>query len=64
MKAVKVMMALAIGLALMITAGCATEPKYSGFLGDYDKYVQPGPEGGAKYDGLNRESTSPGTTSS
>ena len=49
MKAVKVMMALVIGLALMISAGCATGPKYSGFLGDYDKNMKQGPEGGAKY---------------
>jgi hypothetical protein len=49
MKTVKTMMALVIGLALMITAGCATGPKYSGFLGDYGKRMQPGPEGGARY---------------
>ena len=49
MKTVKTMMALVIGLALITCAGCATGPKYSGFLGDYDKKMQPGPEGGAKY---------------
>ena len=49
MKAVKVTMVLVVGLALMVCAGCASGPKYSGFLGDYDKKMQPGPEGGAKY---------------
>lgn len=41
-------MAAVIGLVLLVSASFAAEPKYSGFLGDYYKYLQPGPEGGAK----------------
>jgi len=48
MKIVKTMMVLVIGLAIAVTAGCASGPKYSGFLGDYANNLQPGPEGGAK----------------
>ena len=48
MKTARIVMVLAIGLGLMITTGCSSTPKYSGFLGDYDKNLQPGPEGGAK----------------
>ena len=48
MKTAKTMMMLAIGLVLALTAGCASGPKYSGFLGDYANNMQPGPEGGAK----------------
>jgi len=46
--AVKAVVVLAIGIALMIPAGCAGTPKYSGFLGGYENNLQPGPEGGAK----------------
>lgn len=48
MKAVKVVLAVVIGFALVASAGLAAEPKYSGFLGDLYKNLQPGPEGGAK----------------
>lgn len=37
-----------ISLVFMASAAFAEEPKYSGFLGDYYKNLQPGPEGGAK----------------
>ncbi len=47
-KIVKVAMAVVIGMALMVPAAYAAEPKYSGFLGDNYKNLQPGPEGGAK----------------
>lgn len=40
--------AAAIGLALMTSPGLAAEFSYSGFLGDYYKNLQPGPEGGVK----------------
>ena len=39
--------ALGAALALSVTA-CATTQKPSGFLGDYYKNLQPGPEGGVK----------------
>jgi len=48
MKTVRVVLAIMIGFALMASAGFAAEPKYSGFLGDLYKNLQPGPEGGAK----------------
>jgi hypothetical protein len=48
MKTVKVVMAVVIGVALMMPAAFAAEPKYSGFLGEYSANLQPGPEGGAK----------------
>ena len=48
MKRVRVVLAVAVGFALMASAGYAAEPKYSGFLGDYYKYLEPGPEGGVK----------------
>lgn len=49
MKRIMVVMAVVIGVAVMATAGFGAEsPRYSGFLGDYYKYLQPGPEGGAK----------------
>lgn len=36
-------------VGLMLLAGCATtKPSQSGFLGEYYKYLEPGPEGGAK----------------
>ena len=47
-KAVKVAMAMVIGLVLVAFLGCATGPKSSGFLGDYYKNLQAGPEGGVK----------------
>ena len=48
MKTVRVVLAIMIGFALMASAGSAAEPKYSGFLGDLYKNLEPGPEGGAK----------------
>jgi hypothetical protein len=48
MKTVRVVLAVVISLALMASAGLAAEPKYSGFLGDNYKNLQPGPEDGAK----------------
>lgn len=48
MKTVRAVLAIMIGFALMASAGFAAEPKYSGFLGDLYKNLQPGPEGGAK----------------
>jgi len=48
MKTVSVVLAIMIGFALVASAGFAEEPKYSGFLGDLYKNLQPGPEGGAK----------------
>ncbi|OPY62953.1 MAG: hypothetical protein A4E62_02966 [Syntrophorhabdus sp. PtaU1.Bin002] len=47
-KTVKIMMAVVIGVTLMTSAAFAAEPKYSGFLGDYYKNLQPGPKDGAK----------------
>ena len=48
MKAVTVVLTVMIGFVLMLSAGFAAEPKYSGFLGDNYKNLQPGPEGGVK----------------
>ncbi len=48
MKKVTVVLAIVIGFALMGSIGLAAEPKYSGFLGDNYKNLEPGPEGGAK----------------
>lgn len=48
MKTVRVVLAIMIGFALMASGGFAAEPKYSGFLGDLYKNLEPGPEGGAK----------------
>jgi hypothetical protein len=48
LKKVTVVLAIAIGFALMGSIGLAAEPKYSGFLGDNYKNLEPGPEGGAK----------------
>jgi hypothetical protein len=45
---IKRLVATVVGLGLVVSAGFAAEPKYSGFLGDYYKDLQPGPEGGAK----------------
>lgn len=45
---VKSILVLAIGLSLIVCAGCASSPKYSGFLGQYENDLQPGPEGGGK----------------
>ena len=47
-KVVKVVLVMVIGVVLLMSAAFAAEPKYSGFLGDYYKNLQPGPEGGAK----------------
>jgi hypothetical protein len=48
MKAATVVLAAVIGFVLMVSTGFAAEPKYSGFLGDDYKNLQPGPEGGVK----------------
>lgn len=47
---VKTGMALVIGLMLVTSIGCATgsKPGPSGFLGEWAKNLQPGPEDGAK----------------
>lgn len=47
-KLMHIALAVVIGLALTAPAGFAAERSYSGFLGDYYGYLQPGPEGGAK----------------
>ena len=47
-KAVTVLIAVIIGLVFTVSSGMAEDPKYSGFLGEYYRYLQPGPEGGAK----------------
>lgn len=47
-KTVKIILAVVIGMALVMPAVFAAEPKYSGFLGDYYKNLQPGPKDGAK----------------
>jgi hypothetical protein len=44
----KILMAAVIGMVLIVPAAFAAEPKYSGFLGDYYKNLQPGPKDGAK----------------
>ncbi len=41
------------GFLLALSAGCASGPRYSGFLGDYYKNLGPGREGGAKLTWLN-----------
>ncbi|HME41701.1 MAG TPA: DUF3313 domain-containing protein [Syntrophorhabdales bacterium] len=48
MKTVRIVLAIMIGFAFVASAGFAAEPKYSGFLGDLYKNLEPGPEGGAK----------------
>jgi hypothetical protein len=48
MKTVKMVMAVVIGVALMASTGLAAEKKYSGFLGDTYKNLQPGPKDGVK----------------
>lgn len=47
-RAATVLTAVVIGFALLASVGLGAEPKYSGFLGDIYKNLQPGPEGGAK----------------
>lgn len=44
----RILMATVIGIVLIVPAAFAAEPKYSGFLGDYYKNLQPGPKDGAK----------------
>ena len=44
----KVILAVMIGPALTVPAVFAAEPKFSGFLGDYYKNLQPKPKDGAK----------------
>ena len=43
-----VAMIFVVGLVFFVSTGFSAEPKYSGFLGDNYKNLQPGPEGGAK----------------
>jgi hypothetical protein len=45
---VKLSMVVMIGFTLMLCAGCASNPKESGFLNGYYKDLQPGPKGGAE----------------
>jgi len=40
--------AAAIGFILTASGTVAAETRYSGFMGDYYRYLQPGPEGGVK----------------
>lgn len=40
--------AMVMALAFLASTGFSAEPKYSGFLGDNYKNLQPGPQGGAK----------------
>jgi hypothetical protein len=47
-RTIKTFLAAAIGIALIASLAGAADPKYSGFLGDYYKNLQPGPEGGVK----------------
>lgn len=47
-RSAQITLAAAVIFALIISAGYGAEPGYSGFLGDDYKYLQPGPEGGAK----------------
>ncbi len=47
-KAVQIFMISIIGLMLTVSAGFAAKKKYSGFLGDYYKNLEPGPKDGAK----------------
>ncbi|OPY78444.1 MAG: hypothetical protein A4E65_02209 [Syntrophorhabdus sp. PtaU1.Bin153] len=44
----KIVMVVLIGLVFVASGAFAAEPKYSGFLGDYYKNLQPGPKDGAK----------------
>jgi len=44
----RILMAAVIGIVLIVPTAFAAEPKYSGFLGDYYKNLQPGPKDGAK----------------
>ncbi len=50
LRGVGILTALALGLALAVSAGCAAHTRNSGFLGGPDAYAKlgPGPEGGAK----------------
>lgn len=41
-------LAMVMAFAFLASTGFSSEPKYSGFLGDYYKYLQPGPKDGAK----------------
>jgi hypothetical protein len=47
-RAARVLVVVAFAIALAASAGYAADPKYSGFLGDYYKNLQPGPKDGAK----------------
>ena len=44
----KIMMAIVIGISLAVSPCFAGELKYSGFLGDYYKKLEPGPKDGAR----------------
>jgi hypothetical protein len=46
--ALQIALAMVIGLAMTAPAGFAADVKYSGFLGDNYKNMQPGSKGGAK----------------
>jgi hypothetical protein len=43
----KVLMVVFIGGLLVMSSGCESTPKHSGFLGPYYNNLQPGPKGGA-----------------
>jgi hypothetical protein len=47
-KAVHIVLAVVMGIALVVSTGLAAGTKYSGFLGDYYKKLHLGPEGGAR----------------
>jgi len=44
----KLLMAVVIGFVLMAAGTVTAGTGYSGFMGDYYRHLQPGPEGGAK----------------
>ncbi|HBA55673.1 DUF3313 domain-containing protein [Syntrophorhabdus aromaticivorans] len=47
-KAAMSVLMLGMGLVLLVSTGFSAEPKYSGFLGEYYKNLEPGPKDGAK----------------
>jgi hypothetical protein len=47
-KVGKTLMAVVLGFILVMSVGCASTPKPSGFLGEYAKDLQPGPKDAAK----------------
>ncbi|MCX5805534.1 MAG: hypothetical protein NT010_05620 [Proteobacteria bacterium] len=47
-KVAQITMVVVIGFVLAASTGYTADKKYSGFLGDNYKNLQPGPEGGVK----------------